>query len=118
MNVRRLMALSATVLVALVTVAQAGPCTQQIEAMQVRVDAELHARAAAGPTATESTAAMMHRQPTPGSVAAAEEQLSDTKGTRSEQAVAAMKRARAADAAGDKGSCERALEAARRAISP
>ena len=94
----------------------AGPCTTEIDRMQVEVDAIIEAVAAAGPTARESTAAMLRHQPTPGSIAAAEEEIGD--GPKMEEAVAALARAREADAANDKSACEQALAAARRAISP
>ena len=116
MNIERLMALSVSTLAASIAVSHAGPCTKEIDGMQARIDAKINAIAAAGPIGRESTAATMHRQPTPGSIAAAEEKLSE--GARVEQAVAAMKRARAADAARDMSGCERALEEARRAIGP
>ena len=45
--------------------------------MQARVDAALEAKAASGPAARESAGALMDRQPTPGSIAAAEERLGD-----------------------------------------
>jgi hypothetical protein len=84
--------------------------------MQTHVDARLAARGATGPSAKESTEALVHRQPTPGSIARAEEQL----GEMSAKTVAAvkqgLKRARAADSAGDKKACERALEEVQRAI--
>jgi hypothetical protein len=44
----------------------AGPCSQQIDAVQAAIDAKLEATAAAKPSARETTAATMHRQPTPG----------------------------------------------------
>ena len=116
MNIERLMALSVSALFASMAVSHAGPCTKEIDDMQVQVDARINAIAAAGPIGRESTAATMHRQPTPDSIAAAEGKLSE--GARVEQAVAAMKRARAADAARDKSGCQRALDEARRAIGP
>ena len=72
------------------------------------------AMAAAGPAGRESDAALMHRQPTPGSIAAAEERLG--KGARAQRALAAISQARAADQAGDTGACERALADVQRAI--
>jgi len=45
--------------------------------MQAKIDAKLEAATAAGPSAVESTAAIMHRQPTPRSVAGAEVGLDD-----------------------------------------
>ena len=74
----------------------------------------LEAVAAAGKAARESTAAMTHHQPTPGSMAEAEENLGE--GARAERALAAMARARAAD--GDKEACDRALVDAQRSLGP
>src|SRR5215470_6200124 len=50
----------------------AGPCSQAIDQMQAKINARLKATAGGGPAAPESSAATMHRQPTPGSIAAAE----------------------------------------------
>jgi hypothetical protein len=41
----------------------AGPCADQIDAMQARIDAKLEAKAAAGPTAKEGVLATMNMQP-------------------------------------------------------
>jgi hypothetical protein len=101
--------LSAAVLVSSLSAAAAGPCSHAIDLMQARVDARLEARAAAGPAARESAAATAHRQPTPGSIAAAEERLGDVSPQKVEAIGSAMARARAADAAGHKTACKRAL---------
>ena len=94
----------------------AGPCTTEIDRMQIEVDARIEAIAAAGQAAGESTAATLHHQPTPGSIAAAEEQAGDT--PKMEEAVAALEKAREADGANDKSACDRALADVRRAIGP
>lgn len=96
----------------------AGPCATAIDAMQAQVDAALEARAAAGPTARESEGALMHRQPTPGSIAAAEARLGDISPQAMEAIAASMARARRADAAGDAKACERALAEVKAAITP
>jgi hypothetical protein len=96
--------------------AYAGPCLVEIDRMQVRVDALIAATAVAGPSAPQSSAATSHRQPTPGSIAAAEEKLGE--GGRGERALAAMAQARAADRAGDTAACERALAEVQRALAP
>lgn len=93
----------------------AGPCTQEITQVQAQVDARVDAVAGAGPSGAESNAARLHRQPTPGSIAAAEQKLGE--GKPEEAALAAMARARAADAAGDKAGCDEALALARKAIA-
>ena len=109
-----LMSAAATLLPVLPS--HAGPCTTEIDRMQVEVDAIIEAIAAAGPAARESTAAMLHHQPTPGSIAAAEEQAGD--GPKMEEALAALAKAREADGVNDKSACEQALADARRAIGP
>jgi hypothetical protein len=55
----------------------AGPCTQDIERLQAQVDARIDAVAGAGPAGPESNAARLHREPTPGSIAAAEQRLGE-----------------------------------------
>ena len=118
MSIQRLVALNAVVLVASMSTGHAGPCAPDIDRMQARIDAKLGARAAAGATAREGTAATLHRQPTPGSIAAAEERLGELSAQTAEAIARAMARARAADSAGDKNACERALADAQRAIGP
>jgi hypothetical protein len=84
--------------------------------MQSRVDARIEAIAGVGPSTKESTAALLNRQPTPGTIAAAEDKLGE--GRQMEQAVAALARPREADRAGDRSACEQALADAQRAIGP
>jgi len=85
--------------------------------MRARIDAQLEAGAAAGRTARESAAAREHRQPTPGSIAAAEERVDGLSAQQVEAVAQAMARARAADSAGDKDACERALVDVERALA-
>jgi hypothetical protein len=87
----------------------AGPCTSQIDALQARIDAALEAKAAGGPSAQESVGATLSHQPTPSSIAAAEEKLHELSAQQVSAVKRAMARARAADAAGDTKACERAL---------
>ena len=94
----------------------AGPCLQQIEAFQIEIDARLNAAAAAGPAGTESTAATMHHQPTPQSIAAAEAKLGDISPEKAKEVGEAVKLARKADQAGDRSSCEKALAKAKKVI--
>jgi hypothetical protein len=56
-----------------IAAAYAGPCSDAIDAMRARIDATLEAKAAAGPAAKEGVPAGMSVQPTPASIAAAEE---------------------------------------------
>lgn len=96
----------------------AGPCDSEIVRVQAEYDARLHAAAASGPAAAQSTAATMHRQPTPNSVAGAEVKLGELSPAKADAFAAAMKKARDADAAGDQGACEQALGDARGALAP
>jgi hypothetical protein len=84
--------------------------------MQDRIDTSLETTAAAGRTAKESTAATMHRQPTPSSMAAAEQKLGEVQAKTADAVEQAMARARAADLAGNKSGCEGALADAQRAL--
>ena len=83
--------------------------------LQPRVDAKLEAAAGSGPTAAESLAARLHRQPTPGSIAAAEEKLGEI---AAGALAAAMARAREADGAGDRSACEQAVAEVQRLLGP
>jgi len=80
MRVCRVSALAAMAIALSTMTSLAGPCLLDIDRMQVRVDAMIAATAATGPFARESTAATMNRQPTPGSIAAAEERLGQEHG--------------------------------------
>ena len=91
----------------------AGPCSAGIYSAQVDFDNRLHVGAAKGPAAPQSTAATLHRQPTPKSLAAAEAQLGDISEADARDFGADRRRARAADAANDKAACESALKDAR-----
>jgi hypothetical protein len=113
---RAVLVLAGAALAASITPGWAGPCTAQIVAVQAQVDAKLEAIAGAGRTGRESTGALLHRQPTPESVARAETNLGEGAGT--EKALAALARARELDLAGDAAACEQALAEARRAIGP
>ena len=116
MIIWRPMAFSAAALAASVSVSDAGTCSAQIDAMRARIDARLDATAGAAPTSVQSPDATMHRQPTPRSIAAAEQNV----GALSEQAIKAvtdaMARARAADGADDANSCQQALQEVEREL--
>jgi hypothetical protein len=94
--------------------AHAGPCTTEIDRLQTEVDAKIDAIAGSGPAAAETRAARLHHQPTPASIAAAEQRLHESEGTK--RALAALARARKADTAGRAGACAKALAQARAAI--
>lgn len=117
MVARHAIALSATALALCSAPVRAGPCTQQIYDTQVTVDKWLDAIAAAGKSGNQSVAATMHRQPTPSSVAKAEEKVGDI----SEGDVQALRKdmddARKADDNGDLAACQQALDDARRILT-
>jgi hypothetical protein len=113
-----LMTAAAAALAASMSAGYAGPCSHDIDRMQARIDAWLETKAADGPVAKESAGALMHRQPTPGSIAAAESQLGEVSPGTVMAVVQAMARARAADHANDRSACERALADVQRAITP
>jgi hypothetical protein len=96
----------------------AGPCADQIDAMQARIDAKLEAKAATGPTAKQGVAAGMSIQPTPASIAAAEEKLGDISPKKVKAMKRGMARARAADKVGDLRACRKALAAVQRVLGP
>ena len=115
MTIQSILAIGAAALTFLALPCVAGPCLQEIDRMQIEVDTRIEAIAGAGPSAKESTAATLNRQPTPGSLAAAEEKLGE--GDQMAEAVAALARARAADSANDKSACEKALADVRRVLA-
>jgi hypothetical protein len=116
MTIQRSLMLSAAALAASMSAAHAGPCTHEIDRVQARVDAKLDAAARTGPSAPESAGALLHRQPTPGSIAAAESRLGEMSPATAAAVAAAMARAREADRASDQAACEQALAEAQRAI--
>ena len=116
MTMLRLLVSNIGALALATTASAAGPCTQQIAQVQAQIDAKLAANAIAGPPAAESSAALRNRQPTPGSIAAAESKL----GEISPELMATLRtditRAREADLAGNQKACEEALAAVRAAL--
>jgi hypothetical protein len=91
------------------TAAHAGPCTDRIYETDLEVAKLLDSAAAQGRPAPESTFATMHRQPTPGSVATAEQQAGDLTADELEAITEAMDVARHADDSNDRAGCEKAL---------
>jgi hypothetical protein len=89
--------------------AHAGPCTERIYQTDLDVAKLLNSAAAQGRRAPESTFATMHRQPTPGSVASAEQQAGDLTSDDLQAITEAMDVARHADGEGDQAGCEKAL---------
>ena len=114
----RVLVFSAMAVAATASTTYAGPCSDQIDAMQARIDAKLEAKAAAGPTAKEGVAATMNMQPTPASIAAAEEKLGDISPKKVKAMKRGMARARLADKVGDLRACRKALAAVQRVLGP
>jgi GTP cyclohydrolase FolE2 len=75
MRIQHALVCIAVVLAVSTSATFASPCSQEIDRVQSGIDAKLEAQAAAGRSARESTSATTHRQPTPGSIAAAEAEL-------------------------------------------
>jgi hypothetical protein len=115
MNTHQSFAFAAMAFALSMPAAHAGPCSSEIDSTMADFQTILDARAAAGPTGRQTTGAQLHRQPTPKSVAAAENAVGDIPAERIEAVTAAMARARDADLAGDQVACEQALADARRA---
>jgi len=114
MTIRYAMAFSAVALVA--SAAYAGPCTNELYQADAAINARLEAAAAKGKTGAQSVGAQLHRQPTPGSIAAAEGRLGDLSLADAEAVQKDMEAARKADAAGDKTGCHKALADVRRIL--
>ncbi len=118
MTIRQLLLLSPLALSLLALPCQAGPCSKDIERVQVLIDTKLNAVAAAGPSADQSSEAQMHRQPTPRSMAEAESKLGELSPGTIAKVRAAMVRAHNADIAGDADGCNRALAEVQSQIGP
>ena len=110
------MTLSAALLAAAVQQAAAGPCAQQIYDTRVAAAARLDAIAGAGRTGVETEGATMHRQPTPNSVAQAEEKLGELSAAEIQAFEGDMQRADKADEDGDLTACQQALAEAQRVL--
>jgi len=89
--------------------AAAGPCAGDIYKADVEIGKRLDALAAGGKAGTESSFATTHHQPTPSTVAGAEEKVGDISEAQAADVRKWMAEARRADAAGDKDTCEKAL---------
>src|SRR5215467_13859976 len=109
MSIQRSLIAFAAVFAASTSAGYAGPCSQDIARLQAAMDAKVRAAATAGPVAPEGTAATMHRQPTPRSMATAESELGGLSPDQVKAARAAMARARAADSANDESACKQAI---------
>jgi hypothetical protein len=94
---------------------RADSCSQDIDHAWIQVNAKIQARSAAGRSVPQSAIALLHRQPTRSSVAAAEKTLVDV-WLPMETAVAALSRAGEADRANDRIACAEALAEVQRMI--
>jgi hypothetical protein len=105
MKSSKLLSLSAVLVAFSARPSLAGSCSQDIDRAWVQVNAKIQARVAAGRSAPQGTIALLHHQPTPSSIAAAEETLVDI-WLPIETAVAGLSRAREADGINDPIACE------------
>ena len=95
---------------------RAGPCAEEIYQADVAINKKLDAIAARGKSGDESAFATSHHQPTPATVAGAEESLGDISESDVSAVRAFMQEARKADERGDKPACEKALSEARKIL--
>src|SRR5215469_11045627 len=116
MRMRSIVA-SAAVLAASISASYAGPCWDDLSAVQAKVDAMLEAKAADGPPATAEAMVGTSPQPTPYSLETVEERMGEISPQTVNAIRQGMARARAADGAGDKAACEQALANVRRNLS-
>jgi hypothetical protein len=116
MDIPRLAAWSVLALWASISAANAASCSNDIDRMQARIDANVEAIAAAGPAVPPGIGAGMGVQPTPYSMATVEEKMGEIKRSTFDAVHDAMTRARAANSAGKYKACEKALADVRRAM--
>jgi hypothetical protein len=109
MIIRRAAAVAGMAFILGVAPGHAGPCTDRIYQTDLDVAKLLDSAAAQGQPAAESAFATMHRQPTPGSIASAEQQAGDLTNEEAQAITEAMDEARHADDEGDSAGCEKAL---------
>src|SRR5262249_28378849 len=96
LSIWHIVMLSAGVVAASSIGSQGGPGPGEDYRMEARVDATLKAKAADGPTLRVSREALLHRQPTPGSIAAAESRLGTASPQRVDAIIRGMARVREA----------------------
>jgi hypothetical protein len=109
MMVRQATVVAGMALIFAAAAAHAGPCTDRIYQTDLDVARLLGSAAEEGQPAPQSAFATMHRQPTPGSVAGAEQQAGDLTSEENDAITEAMDAARQADDEGDRAGCEKAL---------
>jgi hypothetical protein len=93
MRLRPLPMLSVVVLLMSTLRCYSSPCSADLVRVQGQIDAKLDALAGGGPTARESVPAIMHRQPTPTSIASAEMRIGDLSPATLDTISVAMARA-------------------------
>ena len=103
----------AAVLCVLLATANAGTCSNDIDRMQARIDARVEAIAAAGPFVPAGDNTGFGVQPTPFGMATVEARMGEVSHNKVDAVRDAMARARAASAAGNYKTCEKALAEAR-----
>ena len=113
MTMRGFSAFAALICVFSPALAYAGPCADDLYRASVDIGKRLDEIAAKGKGGAESTFATAHHQPTPSSVAGAEEKLGDISEAQVHAVREFMVEARKADDAGNKDACEKALLEAR-----
>jgi hypothetical protein len=99
------------------SMAHGASCSDDIDRMQARIDAKVAAIAAAGPFVPASISAGMGDQPTPFGMATVEERMGELSRNKVDAARDAMAQARAANAAGNRKACEKALAQVRRIMA-
>jgi hypothetical protein len=109
MIVRQAVALAGVAFILDAAPSHAGPCTERIYQTDLDVAKLLNSAAAQGGTKPQSAFATMHRQPTPGSIATAEQQAGDLTSEEAQAITESMDEARHADDQGDSAACEKAL---------
>jgi hypothetical protein len=105
----RSLGLAAAIILLTAPATFAGPCTSSIDELQGRVDTAIEKQAAADPSKREGLSATRSYQPTPNSIAATE----GAAGKKFQHVLALLKRARAADRAGNLARCNAVLDKAR-----
>jgi hypothetical protein len=114
MNIPRITIGSVVALCASLSAAHAASCSNNIDHMQARIDANVEAIAAAGPAVPPGIGAGMGVQPTPFGMATVEEKMGELKRSTFDAVHDGMTRARAANSAGKYKACEKALADVRR----
>jgi hypothetical protein len=113
MTMRALVAFAAFACVVCPALAYAGPCAEDLYKADLDIGKRLDEIAANGKAGAESTFATAHHQPTPATVAGAEEKLGDISEAQVTAVRNYMAEAKQADDSGDKNACEKALSEAR-----